>query len=311
MIQVVSNGNFSSPIISVLRGKRSGVWVATQGAGLFHWDSGKVRTWTTAEGLPTGQLRALHEDAEGTLWIGTGGGGLAWLKDGRIHSVNSRQGLVNDSISPILEDDDGNLWLGSLRGISRVSKRELFDVATGRATAVHPLALDESDGMPSSECTSGYSPAGLRSQSGLLLFSTTRHIVAVDPKQFTVTSPPPNVLIESILADGKPIQPNATEPSFRPGLRELSIDYTAFNFLKPDRIRFRHRLSGLQDEWVDAGGQRSARFALLSPGRYTFEVNAANVVELFHPDGARRALVGGESNRVRRDVLLHAAGMER
>ncbi len=106
VMEPVLNGNFSAPIISLLRGQRSGVWVATQGAGLFHWDAGKVEHWTTAEGLPTNLLRALHEDAEGTLWIGTGGGGLAWLKEGRVHSLDSRQGLANDAVSPILEDDE-------------------------------------------------------------------------------------------------------------------------------------------------------------------------------------------------------------
>ena len=200
VVQPVPNGNFSSPVVAIVRGKRPGVWVATVSAGLFHWDSGNVEHWTTAEGLPTNLLRSLHEDAEGTLWIGTGGGGLAWLRDGRVQVADTRRGLMNDAISPILEDDDGNLWLGSIRGISRISKRELFDVAAGRAAAVHPLALDESDGMPSAECTSGYCPAGIRSQSGLLLFSTTRHIVAVDPKRFTSATTPPNMLIESVIA---------------------------------------------------------------------------------------------------------------
>ncbi len=149
-------------------------------------------------------------------------------------------------------------------------------MAEGRATAVHPLVLDESDGMPSAECTSGYGPAGLRTQSGLLLFSTTRHLVAVDPKNFTASAPPPNVLIDSIVADGKPMRSSARELSFSPGLRELSIEYTAFNFAKPDRIRFRYRLKGLQEEWTRVGERRVARFALLPPGHYTFEVSAAN-----------------------------------
>ena len=44
--------------------------------------------------------------------------------------------------------------------------------------------LDESDGMVTTECTGGYSPAGLRSQSGTLYFSTVRGVVAMDPAQF-------------------------------------------------------------------------------------------------------------------------------
>ncbi len=290
-VEPVPSGNFTSPFMAMAKGKQPGVWVATHGAGLFHWDQGKLERWTTAEGLPTNLLRALHEDAAGTLWIGTSGGGLAWLKDGRIHSVDSSKGLVNDSICPILEDAEGNLWLGSIHGISRVSKGELFDVAAGRSGAVHPLALDESDGMPASECTAAHSPAGLRSASGLLLFSTTRHIVAVDPKQFPATAgtPPPEVRIEAVVADRRSMDPKAAELAFPPGVQEMTFEFTAFNYLKPDRIRFRHRLKEADGEWTTPSRQRSARFSLLPPGDYTFEVNAANEDGRWHETGASLA----------------------
>ena len=36
--------------------------------------------------------------------------------------------------------------------------------------------------------------------------------------------------------------------------------YTAPSFVKPEQIRFRYRLAGLDDEWIDAGDRRSASF---------------------------------------------------
>ncbi|MCW1924476.1 hypothetical protein OKA05_18055 [Luteolibacter arcticus] len=89
--------------------------------------------------------------------------------------------------------------------------------------------------------------------------------------------------IEEMLVDGKSTQ-GATVP---PGPRELEIRYTAFNYAKPRQLRFRHRLVELDTMWTEAGQQRSARFSLLPPGRYRFEVSAAN------PDGRSSEPVAG------------------
>ncbi len=218
------------------------------------------------------------------------GGGLAWLEGGRLQVVNSQQGLGDDVISQILEDDQENLWLGCHRGIFRVSKHDLRAVAAGRVPAVHPLALDEADGMLAAECTGGYSPAGLRSESGILYFSTVRGVVAVDPKMFR--------LLDGHAArgahrrrpsDGNPLPRSSGPLNLPPGPRELEIHYTAFNYSKPEQIRFRHRLQGVAKDawkWTNAGHERAVRLSLLPPGDYTLQVSAANADGRWSEPGA-------------------------
>jgi hypothetical protein len=214
------------------------------------------------------------------------------LEAGRIHSVNSRQGLGDDFISQILEDDQGNLWLGCNLGIFRVSKREVRDVAAGRATAIHPLALGEADGMLVEECSGGFSPAGLRSQSGTLYFSTLLGVVAVDSARIgPATGPPgpPAVLIEDVMLDGKPLPSRGGALSVPPGPRELEIHYTAFNYAKPEHIRFCRRLERRNEEWAEVGKARSVRYSLLRPGDYVFQVSAANQDGRWNETGATLA----------------------
>jgi PAS domain S-box-containing protein len=287
--QVVKGGTFPAPVTGLVCGSGPALWVATHGAGLFRWEAGQAQWWTTAEGLPTDILLSLDWDAAGTLWIGTAGGGLAWLEKGRFHSVDARQGLGDSVVSQILEDGQGNLWLGCNRGIMRLSKGELRDVASGKAAAVHPLVLDESDGILTAECTGGYSPAGLRSRSGALYFSTVRGVVAVDPARFGPTPVPPAVLIEEVKLDGKTIPMSGGAFSLPPGPRELQIQYTAFNYAKPEQIRFRYRLQGGDEHWVEVEGARSVRFSQLRPGDYTFQVSAANQDGRWRETGASLA----------------------
>ncbi len=51
------------------------LWIGTDD-GLKRWRNGVLTSYSTAEGLPDNEVRALLEDREGSLWFGTRHGGL-------------------------------------------------------------------------------------------------------------------------------------------------------------------------------------------------------------------------------------------
>src|SRR4029079_750465 len=114
----------------------------------------------------------------------------------------TQQGLADDVITQILEDNDGNLWLGGSRGIFRVRKRDLNALAEEESSFVHALVLGWSEGMRAEECSGGYSPACLKTLSGLLCFATVRGLVMVDPQAQIAQAQPPSVFIEEVVVDG-------------------------------------------------------------------------------------------------------------
>lgn len=59
----------------------------------------------------------------------------------------------------------------------------------------------------------------------------------------------------------------------------FSIEFTAFEFMAPDKIKYAYKLNGFDREWVHVGNQNFASYTNLDPGEYTFQVKAAN------PDG--------------------------
>jgi signal transduction histidine kinase len=54
----------------------------------------------------------------------------------------------------------------------------------------------------------------------------------------------------------------------------------------PERVRFRYRLEGVDDDWRDAGTRRTAYYTRLGPGRYRFVVSAANEDGVWNATGA-------------------------
>ncbi|MBI4476235.1 MAG: PAS domain-containing protein, partial [Acidobacteria bacterium] len=75
-----------------------------------------------------------------------------------------------------------------------------------------------------------------------------------------------------------------------PGQNDLEIHYTALTFSAPEKARFRYRLDGHSSEWVEAGTRRVAYYSGLPPGRYRFQVAAANEEGIWNEQGASLAL---------------------
>ncbi len=279
------------------------LWIGTEGDGLYWFDEKASVQCEKVSGLPSGWIRTLCLDSQRTLWIGTAGGGLSRLQDKHIATFTMREGLPDNTISQIFEDDDGNLWLGGNRGIARVKKRDFDDLVAHKIPAVYPLVYSRADGMLSEECSGGFSPAGLKSKGGLLWFPTLKGIVVIDPHH-TVSSPAPAVVLEQTLVDGVPKQPvlgrdidhgdaseEAVESQMKsltlaPGKHVLEFRYTGLSFDTPDRVRFRYRLEGLDQNWVEAGTRRVAFYSFVPPGNYRFQVIACNGDGIWNENGA-------------------------
>src|SRR4029077_569287 len=73
------------------------------------------------------------------------------------------------------------------------------------------------------------------------------------------------------------------------GTKSLRIDYTALSFSIPERVRFRYKLQGVENNWHDAGARREATYNNLGPGHYEFRVIAANNDGLWNEEGSALA----------------------
>ena len=92
-------------------------------------------------------------------------------------------------------------------------------------------------------------------------------------------------MITAILANGKAYAvPNSlTLPAHTD---KLEIDYTALSLAIPERVLFRYKLDGVDNEWQDAGTRRQAFYTSLPPGHYRFHVIACNNDGVWNESGA-------------------------
>jgi signal transduction histidine kinase/ligand-binding sensor domain-containing protein len=288
-VYTVTDGLAGNDVRVLLQDRQSQIWVGTY-SGLTRIADGKLTSWKKGDGLASEAIRSLHEDEAGALWIGTYDGGISRLKDGRIVSITMDVGLFNNGVFQILPDGRGNLWMSCNLGLYRVSKQQLDDYADGKIHAVSSISYGKSDGMLNPECNGGSSPAGVRTRGGKLWFPTQMGVAVIDPATIESNPHPPTIVIEECLLDREGVDFSQLV-RIAPGQHGLEIRYTALSFIKPEYIHFKHRMEGLDSDWVDAGTRRSVYYSSLPPGEYDFHVIAANSDGVWNTAGQRLRVI--------------------
>ncbi len=253
------------------------LWIGTL-HGLSHFLHGKFRNYTKSDGLSSDIITALYLDSQGNLWIGTNGEGFDLAIKNKsheeIHSFPANLGLP-DVIDGILEDDSGHLWISSNTGIFRVRIGDLMDVAAGRIHTLPIASYGAADGMKIRECSGVGHPSSWKASDGTLWFSTLNGVAWIDPAKLQRNSVAPLVAIEQVTVDEKNMPLNGPI-RIGPGHSRFSFHYAGLSFVAPQKVRFKYRLSGFDRSWIDAGTGRVAYYTNVPPGRYRFQVLAAN-----------------------------------
>jgi diguanylate cyclase (GGDEF)-like protein len=290
------------------------LWIATN-KGLVRHAPRETRVFTSADGLPNDAILGLHRDPAGRLWIGTGNGlayrsgeqfvrvelplqsmvqtvygfaddadGSLWIasdrgllrwKDDRISVLASKQGLPVDTVYTVVPDRQGNLWLSTPNGLVRINGAQAVAVAEGRAASFAADLFGETDGMPSSQCNGGSSPAATLLSDGSVWAATTRGIAQVHPERIAdYRSEPPQTLIEEIRVDDRVVVANGAL-DLGPETRRIDVRFFALNYHLPKRIQYRYLLEGYDSNWSEVGEHTSVQFTNLPAGNYRLRIQAA------------------------------------
>ncbi len=259
---------------TVYEDSQGNVWIGTL-RGLSKFRDGKFTTLSTRDGLSSDVVISLHEDRTGSLWIGTNGGGLNRLKDGRLTAYTTHDGLLEDVVYSIMEDGQDNLWLSGNKGIYRIAKKQLDDLADKRMSFLSPISYGTADGMTTREGSGGGHPSGWESRDGRLWFSTTKGVAMIDPAKVKLNEQPPGVVIEQVRVDDELVTPYQ-KLELQPGKTRFDFYYTGLSFIAPAKVKFKYKLEGFDKDWIDGGTRRVAYYTNLPPGEYRFRVMAAN-----------------------------------
>jgi diguanylate cyclase (GGDEF)-like protein len=275
-----AQGLTDSYILSVFEDRRGTVWVGTQSEGLFRMAGGRFVPGPRQ--LARVPIFRMMEDADGTLWVGSARG-LARIRGDSVTLVDARHGLPGNAVYQALDDGRGRLWLTGSWGVGYVARAEVEAVAAGRARTVGIKQFGSRDGMAGEASSISRAWQG---PDGRLWFGTPAGLAVIDPSRLRRNVRAPAPLIERVVVDDR-VHEGAAAVEAPPGTRRLEFHFTAASFVAPEHLRFRYRLEGYDQGWVDAGTRRAAFYTNLPPGRYVFHVQARNEDGVQSADGPR------------------------
>jgi len=278
----------------VIVADRGGVWASFWGTRtVSYFKDGALRAlYRAADGLGKGRVANLQLDGDGALWVATEEGGLSRIKDGHIATLTTADGLPCNSIHASIEDDDRSMWLYTACGLVRIARSELNAWIADPRHRVVTAVLDAADGVRLRALSpSSFSPVAARSRDGKLWFVTGDGVQVVDPRHLPYNNLPPPVQIERLVADGKSYWQRLTGAEgsnvrLPQRIRDLKIDYTAVSLVAPEKVHFKYRLEGQDQDWREVVNDREVQYSNLPPKYYRFLVKACNNSGVWNEEGA-------------------------
>ncbi len=222
----------------------------------------------------------LLKDHRGHIWIGTIGGGLNQLitkANGQEIIRRYSQIIPVSDVESILEDESGQLWMGGT-GLVR------FDPSTGQWL---PYVVE--DGIQSNSFKVG---SAWKAKDGTLYFGGIKGITYFQPQQIKPNPYAPVVRITGLRIFNKLVGVDekingriilnkridqTTAITLTASDNDFSLDFVGMNYANTHKHTYAYQLIGYTDNWmVPTPGNRTASFANLPAGDYTFEVKANN-----------------------------------
>jgi signal transduction histidine kinase len=225
------------------------------------------------EGLSHPYVLSISIDNARNVWVGTKGGGLDWLTEDHPVHLDTTNGMVGYTVFSVLDDGKGFLWMATSRGIVRVQRQQLEELATQKRKTLDYVLLGKADGMPSSECLGVAQPHSIRAKDGMLWFATAKGLVHTDPDGVVPPAARPAELTGALL-DGASVHVN-DRLELSPGLEDLVFQFNSQNLANPAQMEFRYKLDGYDRDWT-VTRFRAAHYRKLPPGHYRFLVAARN-----------------------------------
>lgn len=174
----------------------------------------------------------------------------------------------------------GRLPPGRIHAIYPVAENGVWLVRTSGLSQLDPESgtirnYTRADGLAAAEFMRR---ASAQLESGRLALGADRGLVLVDPWRMRTAAQAPPVHIRAIqtgdrlisLAPGEksPIELSHDDNSFY-------VDFLALSYVSVDQNRYRVRLDGWDEEWLELVGQTRHHYSSLPPGEYRLRVRAA------------------------------------
>lgn len=251
------------------------IWLSTgQGLGLFNPRNQSMRWFkhdhTNSNTLSENWVHGVWQQGDNTFWVATRGGGLNQLKlindEATWLHFTTEHGLADNTLYSILGDEKHNmLWVATNKGLSSINLKSL---------AINNY--NTSDGLQADEFNYGVAHIG---RSGYFYFGGINGFNRFLPQALRTNNIAPSLSLNKVTVHNKAI--SADTHHFHHSDNYFAFHFSGQHLVAPEQLEFEYTLAGLDQNWINAGQSRVARYNALPPGEYTFVLRAKNLDDVW------------------------------
>lgn len=210
----------------------------------------------------------MYSDSLGQVWVATSSGGLfVQSPQSEWHQISDINDLPGNSIASIAGESNERIWVGSSRGIASISIRDkqVQKVVTGRQAINSPYSRG----------------AATTTSKGDIVFGGKNGLTLITPSQLGSSDESLSLIFTNanVLTQQDELeQLRAEQPllTFDPLPKRVMFEFVALDFLSPEKIQYRYRVTGLDDRWTELDADhRSVTLTSLPPGHYQIDIEYA------------------------------------
>ena len=312
-LQLTLGRRLLTDVNTVVFDRQGGMWLGTEKRGLLY--SKPIQspfityTWEQPEALKysqmmdaeltTPQMLPRHvnckvRDSRGWTWTGLYTGLHLVKADGKTTRIyTKRDGLMNEMIHSVIEDDDHDIWVSTSFGISHLFIRG--------DSVYHIESYNTRDNVPNE---SFVNDRAIKLADGTIVMQSLDHIVTFHPRKLQSGLLSDIKIYPKLIRlmvnghfvtagteiNGKEVIDRAVsrvgEINVDYGQNNLSLTFSALNYMRPLQTYYRVRVRGISDEWkvmsfynsngqVDANGLLHIPLLSLNPGTYVIEMQTS------------------------------------
>ncbi|WP_333819768.1 hybrid sensor histidine kinase/response regulator [Ohtaekwangia sp.] len=282
-------------IHSIGEDAKGNIWVGTgSGLNMFDKRTGQFVCFRNniadPKSLSHDVVECILLDHNNNMWFGTAGGvSLYNSEENNFTSYFEKDGLPNNMIRSMLEDNHGNLWITSNKGLSKFSPQT-------KSVRNYSTA----DGLQGNEFKSH---SCFKANDGEMFFGGPNGLNAFYPDSLRDNTFIPPIYFTDFQIFNKTISNHTGDSILKKHINAtheiilsydqsvFTLEFTALNYILPEKNQYAYKLDGFDKEWNYAGNKRTATYTNLDPGVYVFHVKASNNDGLWNERGASIKIV--------------------
>lgn len=223
--------------------------------------------------LSDNDIMSLHADKAGNIYVATRCGGVDKIPASE--NLLSEHVLVEHlhtdhpqmkQITAMTGDSIGNIWIVSQNIFSKFQPQ----TSTFEYYETSSFLPEQINFMENTIATT---------EDGRLLIGSNKGIFEINPYQIKKSNYIPPILFTGMTIQGENrdnIFNDRDQITLQPQQRDISIRFSAVDYKTPNKIRYAYRMEGLEKQWHEEEGNRSANYINLPKGDFRFMVKSTN-----------------------------------